>query len=362
VIAERFAEPYRRKETSAMSRTLRTATPAILTLLTLGAAALLVAPAAGQALHPRAVMPDPVYDAGGVAKGEKISHDFVIRNDGEAPLEISDVRPACGCTVAEFDKVIAPGETGAVRAVLDTMTFDGPISKAITVFTNDPVNPKLQLSVKADVRPYLFIQPGYARFVQAQQSEPGVVQQIVFTTTFDDLKITEVESPYPFLKVAYREATEEDEPRDYGVGRQWVLTLTLDYTTAPVGTLAEYVTLHTNHPNQPVAKLPVSGFVRPMIAVTPTAADFGEIEVDEAQNASMLIRSFATEDVAVTSAETDVPGVALEVTPIEEGKRYGLQVTLSPEMPKGSFDGTITIRTDSPKAPLIEVPLRGTRI
>lgn len=342
-----------------MNRTLRTAMPAILTLC---AAALLATPAAGQALHPRAVIPDPVYDAGGVAKGEKISHDFVIRNDGEAPLEISDVRPACGCTVAEFDKVIAPGETGTVRTMLDTMSFDGPIGKAIMVFTNDPVNPKLQLSLKADVRPYLFIQPGYARFVQAQQSEPGVVKQIVFTTTYDDLKILEVESPYPFLKVDYREATEEDEPRDYGVGRQWVLTLTLDYTTAPVGTLADYVTIHTNHPNQPIAQLPISGFVRPMIAVTPTAADFGEIEVGEPQNASMLIRSFASEDVAVTAAETDVPGVELEVKQIEAGKRYALQVTLSPDMPKGSFDGTIKIKTDSPKQPLIEVPLRGTAI
>jgi hypothetical protein len=345
-----------------MHRT-RTATPAILTLLlALGAAVLPAAPAAAQELHPRVVLPEPVYDAGGVAKGEKISHEFVIRNDGEGVLEISDVRPACGCTVAEFDKTIAPGESGTVRAALDTMTFDGPIAKDITVLTNDPINPKLRLSIKADVRPYLFIQPGYARFVQAQQSAPGVVEQIVFTTTFDDLEITNVESPYPFLAVTYREATPEDEPREHGVGRQWVVTLTLDYTKAPVGTLAEYVTLHTNHPNQPVAKLPVSGFVRPMIAVTPTAADFGEIDLSEAQNASMLIRSFAAENVAVTSAETDVPGVELAVTPIEEGKRYALQVTLSPAMPKGRFDGTIKIKTDSPKAPLIEVPLRGTAI
>jgi hypothetical protein len=129
-----------------------------------------------------------------------------------------------------------------------------------------------------------------------------------------------------------------------------------------VGTLAEYVTLHTNHPQQAIAKIPVSGFVRPMITVNPATADFGEIEVSEATNASMIVRSFADENVAVTSATTDVPGVELQVSPIEEGKRYGVQVTLSPEMPKGAFEGTIKIRTDSPKQPLIEVPLRGTAI
>lgn len=342
-----------------MNRTLRTALPAILTLC---AVVLLAGTAAAQALNPRVVIPEPVYDAGKVAKGEKISHDFVVRNDGEAPLEISDVRPACGCTVADFDDTIAPGETGSVRAVLDTMTFDGPISKSITVFTNDPVNPKLQLAVKAEVQPYLLIQPGYARFVQAQQSEPGKVKQMLFTTTFDDLKITEVESPYPYLDVKYRPATEADEPREHGIGKQWVLELTLDYTKAPVGTLADYVTIHTNHPSQPIAKLPISGFVRPLIAVTPTAADFGEIEVTEPHNASMLIHSFAAENVQVTAAETDVPGVELSVEAIEAGKKYALQVTLSPEMPKGRFDGTIKVKTDSPKAPLIEIPLRGTAI
>lgn len=342
-----------------MNRTRRTAFPAILTLC---AAALVAAPATAQELHSRVVIPEPVHDAGKVAKGEKISHDFAIRNDGEAPLEISDVRPACGCTVADFDKTIAPGETGSVRAVLDTMTFDGPISKSITVYTNDPVNPKLQLAVKAEVQPYLFMQPGYARFVQAQKSEPGRVKQIVYTTTFDDLQITRVESPYPFLDVTYRKATEADEPREHAVGPQWILEMTLDYGRAPVGTLADYVTIHTNHPSQPIAKLPISGFVRPLIAVTPTAADFGEIEVSEPQNASMLIHSFAPENVQVTAAETDVPGVELEVTPIEEGKKYALSVTLSPEMPKGRFDGTIKVKTDSPKTPLIEIPLRGTAI
>jgi hypothetical protein len=344
------------KETAVTTRTLR---PAILTLC---AAALLATSAAAQQLHPRVVLPEPTHDAGKVAKGESIVHDFLIRNDGEAPLQITDVRPACGCTVADFDRTIAPGETGKVHATLDSSTFDGPISKTITVLTNDPVNPKLQLAIKAEVQPYLFIQPGYARFVQAQQSEPGSVTQILFTTTFDDLKILEVESPYPFLTVTYREAKKEDEPRSQGVGRQWVVDLTLDYSKAPVGTLAEYVTIRTNHPSQAVLKLPISGFVRPMIAVTPTEADFGEIKLEEEQKASMLIRSFATEEVQVTAAETDVPGVQLSVEPVEAGRRYNLQVTLSPDMPKGPFAGTIKITTDSKKSPTIEVPLRGTAI
>jgi Protein of unknown function (DUF1573)/HYDIN/CFA65/VesB-like, Ig-like domain len=310
---------------------------------------------------PKAVIEQAVVDVGTVAKGDKITQDFVISNQGNAPLEITDVKPTCGCTVASYDHTIAPGASGKVHAVVDTTNFSGPVAKAIAVYTNDPANARLELTIRAKIQPYLMIQPGFARFTLPQGSDPGVVENIIFTPTFDNLEITKVDSPYPFLKAEYRLAT-GDEPRESGVGKQWVLTLTLDYSKAPVGTIADYVTIHTNHPQQPIAKLPISGFVRPMIAVTPPAADFGEIDVSKQQEARMIIRSFAAEDVDVTSAETDVPGVTLAVTTIEAGKRFALQVTLTPQMAKGAFNGTITIHTNSPKKPVVEVPLRGTVI
>ena len=36
------------------------------------------------------------------------------------------VRPTCGCTVADFDREIAPGKTGYIKAKLDTRDFSGP--------------------------------------------------------------------------------------------------------------------------------------------------------------------------------------------------------------------------------------------
>ena len=101
-------------------------------------AALLVAASVLAAGKPKAVVVEPIKDTGTVAKGEKIVQDFLIRNDGDAVLEITSVQPACGCTVAEFDKTVAPGQTGKVHTVLDTATFNGPIAKGVSVFTNDP--------------------------------------------------------------------------------------------------------------------------------------------------------------------------------------------------------------------------------
>ena len=81
---------------------------------------------------------EPVKDYGTVAKGEKLDWAFLVKNTGDADLQIIAAKPGCGCTVADFDKVIKPGETGKVTAHVDTTAFAGPIAKTVTLETNDP--------------------------------------------------------------------------------------------------------------------------------------------------------------------------------------------------------------------------------
>src|SRR5947199_3190049 len=78
---------------------------------------------------PRLTIIEPVKDYGTVPKGEKLMWTFAVKNTGNADLQIIAARPACGCTVAEFDKVVKPGETGRVSAQVDTTAFSGPIAK-----------------------------------------------------------------------------------------------------------------------------------------------------------------------------------------------------------------------------------------
>lgn len=344
-------------------------TSANLTFCTaLVAALLLAAPvfaqeASAPAAAPSAVVDEPVFDAGRVSKGADVVHDFVIRNEGTAPLTISEVRPACGCTVADYDETIAPGESGKINAVVDTTDFSGGISKGLTVFTNDPANPRLVLTVKARIEPSVFIRPGFARFIQPQFSEPGTVDQILFTRSFDDLKVLKVESPYPFLDVKARPAT-EDEKQEDGSGNQWVLEMTLDYGTAEIGPLAEYVRVTTNHPEQTEVAFPVSGYVRPMVVPTPARLDLGSVSVsaDSLAKTSVVLKNYAQEALDIEVAGATVAGLDVEVEEIEEGREFRVHVRLGADMPMGAFDGVIRLNTGHPKNPTIEIPISGTRI
>jgi Protein of unknown function (DUF1573) len=310
---------------------------------------------------PKAVAVEPIKDVGTVPKGEKILHDFVIRNDGNAPLQITDVKPACGCTVAQFDKLIGRGKTGVVHTVLDTTTFNGPIAKGVTVFTNDPDNPQIELTLRAKVEPYINVKPGYARYitVQGESKEGNIIQTLTAPdgTPFD---IVSAESKIPGLKATFREAKAEERVAEVP-GKQWRVEMALS-NEAPVGALADYLTITTNHPKQKLVQIPVSGFIRPVMAATPPVADFGKVEVKESFKKSLNLRNFATEAIKVVSVENNVKGIETVLEPIEPGREYQVKVTLKPELAKGAFNGKLIVRTDSAKIPVIEIPLKGTVI
>jgi hypothetical protein len=338
-----------------MNRHLKTA------ILALCAVLLVATSLLAQAGKPKAVPVEPIKDVGVVPKGDKVVHDFAIRNEGDAPLQITEVRAACGCTVVDYDKTIAPGQTGKVHAEVDTATFSGAISKGVTVFTNDPEHAQIELTVRAKVEPYISARPGYARFLSVQgEAQTGTIAQTIWSPDGTSFDVTKVESPYPFLTTAFREAKTEERVAD-AEGKQWRIELTLS-NDAPVGALAEHVRISTSHPKQKLVTIPVSGFVRPMIAVTPAVADFGTVELREPFDRTLNVRNFATEPIKITAVEGNVPGLKAQLAPVQEGREYEVRVTLSPGMAKGPFDGKLTLRTDNAKKPVIEVQMHGTVI
>jgi hypothetical protein len=314
--------------------------------------------AVAQSGGPRAAIAEPIVDVGQVVRGDEISATFEIANRGAAPLEITEVRPACGCTVADYDKTIAPGATGRIQATVDTENILGPNSKGITVFTNDPQNPRLQLTVKSNVKPFLYLDPGYARFSQFVQSGGAqTISQTLWAEDYEDLKIVAVESGSPHIEVAYREAR-EGERDTAGVGRQWRIDVTLA-GNSPLGPLSDRVVVTTNHPRQRVTDIPVSAFVRPMVSVTPPAIDFGPIEVGSDQQWGVLVRNFGDTPLELGAVEA-MDGVTVDVEKVDdEGRQWKLVVTPTRNLPRGAFTGQVRVATNLPEMGEIVVDLEG---
>ncbi|MGE5234028.1 MAG: DUF1573 domain-containing protein [Acidobacteriota bacterium] len=308
--------------------------------------------------QPKAVLVDPVHDFGIQPAGDKLVWEFTVRNDGQAPLLISDVRPSCACTVASFDKTIAPGATGRVRVELDTQGMSGSMSKQLVVMTNDPTNPSLTLTLQATLRPHFAASPDYLRFIAVEQDAAQTQSSTIASPDFADLQLGRIDSPYPFLKVTSREARADE--RIIGLpGRQWRIEATLN-PDGPVGPLAKAIVIETNHPQQKNFELPVTGFLRPVIAVTPPVADLGKVSLREPYRKNVKVQNFSAEPVNFDRAECTVPGVTVELQPTRPGHVYLVWVSLSPKMHKGDFAGQISLFSNNPKHPRLDIALRGT--
>jgi len=92
------------------------------------------------------------HDFGNVEQGKVLKYSFKFSNVGDAPLNIKNVRTACGCTAAVVKgKKLNPGKEGEIKVTFNTTGYGGNVAKYIYVETNDPSAPQKQLTVSAAI-------------------------------------------------------------------------------------------------------------------------------------------------------------------------------------------------------------------
>ena len=73
-----------------------------------------------------------------------------LKNIGNQPLKIADVKPGCGCTTAPLDKkYLKPGEIATVNVGLTPGSNAGELVKGLTITSNDPKVPVKAITLKA---------------------------------------------------------------------------------------------------------------------------------------------------------------------------------------------------------------------
>jgi hypothetical protein len=316
---------------------------------------------------PRLTIVDPVKDFGTIPKGDKLDWTFQVKNTGDSDLQILAARPSCGCTVADFDKVIKPGQTGKVSAHVDTTNFAGPIAKAITLDTNDPSTPSAQLTIHAIVKPYVEAHPaGFVRF-NMLQGDTDVQTVTLYSEETDPFEIVKIESPQPWIKVDYKKI-EDPAMLVTTVGRpgqaQYRVNITAGGADAKVGPLAEKIHIVTNSKHTPDYWVSVAGVIRPSFRVEPTNVNLGEVApTDTAATRSVVLRTNnlkSPESFVVNKAESTVPGVTAAVKPGANKGEFEVTLQVDKNAKAGDVDGNIKIYTNDKVNPVVTVPVKGT--
>jgi len=311
---------------------------------------------------PRLVLEDAIHDFGSVVKGEVVEWSFVLRNSGAADLIVTDARPSCGCTVAQWDKVIKPGETGKVAVKLETKDFKGPINKTITVVSNDIETPQARLFIKANIKAIVDLLPdANFRFNKLKREATKVQRLLVTEEDGFEFKVVKTEASQPWIKLDAVPAPQEVKQANYP-NAQYEVTATIG-PEAPVGMVNETATLFTTSVKMPSVKVKIMGLVRPDVMASPPRLEMGTVEPEADFQRMLKVRdNTKAGNFELSSVTCTVPFLTVAQEVVNKGEEYNLVVKFSSPPPKGDFNGKIVVKTNAAadEFKTIEIPISGT--
>lgn len=106
--------------------------------------------------QPEIAISERFYNFGSIGSTEVVQREFVIANQGDAPLTVSRAYTTCGCTTADFTgTVIPPGKVAVMTLNLDAGFHDvrgQTVRRGVIIENNDPNNPQVEIWTEAAVR------------------------------------------------------------------------------------------------------------------------------------------------------------------------------------------------------------------
>ncbi len=105
---------------------------------------------ADDAAGPKMTFDTYEVDYGVIEQNSDPLRTFNFKNEGNEPLQITNAKGSCGCTVPSYPKEpIFPGESGVIEVRYDTKRI-GKFVKRVTLTTNEGGEPT-KLTIKGEV-------------------------------------------------------------------------------------------------------------------------------------------------------------------------------------------------------------------
>jgi len=312
------------------------------------------------------------HDLGVISNKENTTGEVIVRNMGGQDLEITDVRTTCSCTKARFtntadDKrritLVPPGGQATMEVIVNPFRITGFHSHQIlTLYSNDPDNPAVEVGVTANVDPEFELDPETLEFGTVEQGKTATAAAIVRQKGD---KGYEVKAARPGLRSETRptavghhgEAKSGSAVYTVALDRrpetawaspehaEWVVTATLT-PAAPLGKLFDHVSLETTAPRLKNLHLRLSADVSTFYAVEPSTLTVRQAVAPGTANVATA-RITSRDPVEVTDICVSSELLTVVVEPGAEPGTQLLRLNVSPSAMPGRLDETISFKVRS---------------
>ena len=287
---------------------------------------------------------------GRISPGQKQRVVYKVTNGGDAPLQISEVNPSCGCTTTLLGSLLLkPGEGTEIEALLDPLGMKGTIHKSLAVRSNDPRKPTAILTMEADVVPEVLASPEELFISGVPRRGRRALAVKLTGSAGEDLRILEASSPSAHLSFTPR----------HEAGAAF-LDVAVDGTRIPPGLRSgqETVTVRTSSPLMPTVTLPVYWVLQPSFTIAPAEVSFGRVAAGRRHVRSVALAQTAGRPFRVTGVK--LTGNRFQVAPpgSQAATSQTLTITIPKGTPRGSWSEVLLVQVDDPDEALVAVPVR----
>jgi len=266
---------------------------------------------------PRIQIDQPTHDFGEVWVTPSLNAVFEVRNVGSEVLKITQVKPACGCTLkGQYDKEIPPGGVGKIPLTLKTRGLK-KFKKSVTITCDDPVNPTQKIYLAGEIKYYVSAEPMRVNFLRIGADEK--VKQVVKITTHTEKAQLELQGQGKADKFQATLAPG-------AAANEYQLTVEGLPPFKPRSNTAKFM-VKTGVPQQPMLEIPVSAYVPERLEIKPAQLIVPQAREQPTKRTVMVINNGAT-PVEVLSATASNPEITAEIMEQTKGKNYRIALTL----------------------------------
>jgi len=269
-------------------------------------------------------------DFGDVRSTDEPTKEIEISNIGERSIGLIRATSSCGCTKAELDPIDLKAGTSAklhLSLLLSDYSSDKVLSH-VSVETNDPNHPVLQITVRANVIREYSVTPISVDFGRVKRNTKPTATLDFFQHYGPEISILRIETP-PELSITHDVATTTQE-QAFSVPRARIaITLTPGKLNDRYNSR---FTLVTDSKRLPKLEIPVTAeivgveySIMPKVLVFRPISTIGDL-------GSFLVK--ATGPITGVSGTTDDLAITVRVEEMESGKQFKVilvgSATLSP--------------------------------
>jgi hypothetical protein len=291
----------------------------------------------------------PVHDFGKIKGGEVVKYTYVFTNIGDRLLEVTSVRPSCGCTTAgEWSRQVEPGKTGGIPIQYNSGNFRGQVAKSITVTCNDANQPRVVLHLKATIWKPIDVTPQLAALNVTSESPSNATTVRIVSNEEAPLTLSTPESSNPAFAAELR----TNQP-----GKEFLLIVK---TVPPLlaRKVQGQITLKTSSTNMPVINVTALANVQQTMMVMPSQISLPTAPLANARPYTISIRYSGMIALTLTEPAVNAKGVDVQLKELYPGRYFTLTVSFPAgfEIAQGE-KVELSVKSNHPQFPVIKVPV-----